>query len=183
MFKHIQKAINDKKKVSFTYYQYNHDKKLEQRGGKRVVSPITLLWANGYYYLVAYSEKYEHNVNYRVDIMKHVCISKENSNLNKVKIDVLKYKNQHPIMFGDDPERITIKCKKYIINNVIDSFGIDVNMLECKDDKDFVKFSTWASYGGTNLWALQYIQDCEVIKPEKMREEIKNILQQGTSKY
>lgn len=68
------------KKLRFIYCRYNAKKELEPMPSKdgtveRVVDPVKILWANGYYYLVTFrlSEKNEPKyINYRIDRIKDV---------------------------------------------------------------------------------------------------------------
>ena len=74
------------KKISFEYYEYNENKELVlkklRNNAERVVNPIKIMWANGYYYLVTigYSKTHQklYYVNYRIDRMKNVkCLEED----------------------------------------------------------------------------------------------------------
>ena len=68
-------AIAENSKVVFQYFQWNVDKKMELRheGAFYEVSPWSLSWDNGNYYLIAYDS--------REGIIKHFRVDKM---LNKV---------------------------------------------------------------------------------------------------
>lgn len=73
------------KKLRFIYCKYNEKKELvpSVRDGKetREVNPVKVLWANGYYYLVAFyieNEKVRY-INFRIDRMKKVECLEENA--------------------------------------------------------------------------------------------------------
>ena len=50
----INTAINQKKKISFTYFQYNvrKEQKLRHDGDPYVITPLHLVWNGDYYYMV-----------------------------------------------------------------------------------------------------------------------------------
>ena len=52
----INEAINDGKRISFQYIDYNSRKKevLRNKGNAYTVSPYSLIWNGDYYYLVGY---------------------------------------------------------------------------------------------------------------------------------
>ena len=65
----IHRAISEERQISFLYSEYKLDKKLHPRrnGERYTVSPYLLLWNDGYYYLVAYYERYGGLSHFRVD--------------------------------------------------------------------------------------------------------------------
>ena len=67
----IHKAISEKRKVRFKYYQWNIEKKLVPRhnGDWIVVSPWALTWDDENYYLVAYDASVEKCKHYRVCLL------------------------------------------------------------------------------------------------------------------
>ncbi len=75
------------KKVSFTYCRYNHKKELEDMprsdgSVRRIVDPVKVMWANGYYYLVAFyidADGKLNYINYRIDRMRDVKCTKEDA--------------------------------------------------------------------------------------------------------
>ena len=68
----LHAAITGGWQVQFTYCEWNLDKKMTPRHGGRLyrVSPWALVWENGNYYLIAYTEG--HLRHYRVDKMQQV---------------------------------------------------------------------------------------------------------------
>ncbi len=72
------------KKLEFTYCKYDENKELVPaiRNGTatRVVNPVKIMWANGYYYLVAltFENDKARFINFRIDRMKDVkCLSED----------------------------------------------------------------------------------------------------------
>ena len=83
---HREMQSKNIKKLSFVYCRYNQDKELEPlllRDGRsvRVVDPVKILWANGFYYLITFrtsSNGEPRYINYRIDRMKEVkCLDED----------------------------------------------------------------------------------------------------------
>lgn len=79
-----ENADGDIKMLQFVYCKYNEKKELVPalRDGKetREVNPVKVLWANGYYYLVAltFENDKARFINFRIDRMKNVkCLDKK----------------------------------------------------------------------------------------------------------
>lgn len=68
----IHRAIAERKKISFKYFDYDLNKKKCYRKGTRTCSPYALTWDDERYYLVAHYEKYDSISNFRVDRMESV---------------------------------------------------------------------------------------------------------------
>ena len=65
----INDAINERKQISFSYYEYTglKEKVLRNKGEIYTISPYHLVWNDDYYYVVGYSEKRKKIVTFRVD--------------------------------------------------------------------------------------------------------------------
>lgn len=80
-----ENSDGDIKKLQFVYCKYNEKKELvpSLRDGKetREVNPVKVLWANGYYYLVAltFDNDKARFINFRIDRMKNVKCLDENA--------------------------------------------------------------------------------------------------------
>ena len=69
-------AIAEKKKVSFTYYEYAPDKQNVHRhnGQIYVVSPYDMIWNDDYYYFTAFDSKAGIMKIYRADRVDQLTI-------------------------------------------------------------------------------------------------------------
>lgn len=188
-------------KLKFRYCEYGMDKKLHIRKTRkgeewRVVNPLKLMWVNGYYYLITFerasdkSAMSEHNaifVNYRVDRMVDViCLDEEAENIGTFNEDSYRYKN--PVMYSDRDgyKTMVLRCSERLINNVIDTFGFNVNIRTPEEHykrtgKDFrtdnddgfviVEINSVGA-DGLKMWALEYGYGAEILEPESLREEM-----------
>ncbi|MCI9023901.1 MAG: WYL domain-containing protein [Dorea sp.] len=69
----LGEIIETRQRARIEYCYCNEDKKLVPRPGYlKEVEPLTLMWSNGYYYMLSYNEKYRNVVNYRVDRIRGI---------------------------------------------------------------------------------------------------------------
>lgn len=191
-------------RISFEYYEYAFNEsthkielspKLLKNGGiVRTVNPLKLLWSNGYYYLVTYyKDKSGHYryLNYRVDRMKNVkCTSEpaeeltESKYVNESGFKVSKYKGENPVMYSSDEGRtdVVLRCKKYLLNNVLDTFGFEVKIGVASPDELTVKVYR-ASPKGVIMWALEYGDGAEIMEPVSLREDMKSAAERLLERY
>ena len=122
-------AINQGKKVSFQYFQYNvkKEQKLRHDGEVYVFSPYTLVWNGDYYYVIGYSDKHQDIGSFRVDrIYKHPKIMKEDAIPRTEDFDEAEYVKTMFHMYSTKPQMVELICDNDIIDTIIDKFGEDV---------------------------------------------------------
>lgn len=66
-----------RRKITFLYFQYDAAKKkvLQHDGAFYTETPVQLIYADGFYYLVAYNEKHGALAHYRVDRMDKIEVT------------------------------------------------------------------------------------------------------------
>ncbi|MBD5081475.1 MAG: WYL domain-containing protein [Ruminococcaceae bacterium] len=179
-------------KIRFRYCAYNEKKELEVRPGRdgseyRVVNPIKLMWANGYYYLVVYNpddSRRAELINYRVDRMRDVECLEEEAQL-PVDFSPSVYKKENPIMYTDRIKypKIVIRCKRSLINNALDTFGFDIEIKPLPDGEEAEITLTRTSAEGVKMWALEYGFGAEVISPKEVRDSLAEAANSLAEKY
>lgn len=199
-------AVKSKKvnRISFEYYEYAFNEsthkivfspKILKNGDiVRTVNPLKLLWSNGYYYLVTYYKdktgKYRY-LNYRVDRMKNVkCTSQpveeltENTYMKSGEFNVSRYKGRNPVMYSSDEGRtdVVLRCKKYLLNNVLDTFGFEIKIKPYSPDELMITVYS-ASPKGVIMWALEYGDGAEIIEPASLRAEMKSSAERLLERY
>ena len=101
------------------------------------MSPWALVWENGNYYLIAYSEGKLKN--YRVDKIAHVELldaDREGAEAY-AQFDVNQYVQQMFDMFGGKEENVTLLCDKKLVGAIIDRFGTGPILIPCEDGGHF----------------------------------------------
>lgn len=133
----IHRAIAEKKKISFKYFDYNANMKKVYREGNRVCSPYALTWNDEHYYLVAHYDKYPDNyTNFRVDRMEAVEMLDERVKKPEGRLNISKYLNATFSMFSGKAEIITLRFENSLMNPVIDRFGYDIDPMP-EDENHF----------------------------------------------
>lgn len=179
----VNKAILQKKKISFTYIKRVIDIKAKGiiRDEKEfTVSPYALIWSNDHYYLVSNNSKYDNLMHTRIDRMKRVEISKESArDFSEVSpyrsfFDSADYSGKLFNMFSGDTQKLVLRCNDSILEEMVDRFGE-----ECKIKKvvgingeTFVLETKCVCSEGLVSWLMQFGQKVEVVEPASLKKDI-----------
>ncbi len=138
----IHEAMRQKRKIEFVYYKYGADlQRHATRKQRYLQTPVKVVFTDGLYYLVAWSEHKEDFVTYRVDRMNFVQISSEEAQSNSAikQYDYNDIEHQTFGMFGGVQENVTLRCKGDGIGVVVDKFGRKnlkpTNIIKAKDNE------------------------------------------------
>lgn len=136
----IHTAIAENSRITFQYFQWNVEKKMELRHGGALyeVSPWSLSWDDENYYLIAYDSGEGIIKHFRVDKMLQIQQngkSREGKQVFK-SFDMAAYARKTFGMYGGKEERVRIECDNYLAGVMIDRFGKEVSMIRL-DDKRF----------------------------------------------
>ena len=186
----LDEAISKGKKVEFCYNDFGTDKKLHPRmssNGKPrryIINPYQMAATNGRYYLIANYDKYDNISHYRVDRISDIVILdepvKKQKDLSET-INLPKHMAEHIYMFSGESARVSMRIEKFLVGDVIDWFGKDV--IFHNETETSVDVSVAANLEAMRYWAMQYANHVEVLRPEKLREEIKKDLLAAVEKY
>lgn len=164
----ITEAINQKKKISFQYMEYNgrKEKILRNDGEVYILSPYVLYWNEDYYYVLGYSDKRERVTAFRIDRMKTPTIMDDDAVPKPENFDVSAYSNKVFQMFSGEETTVELECDTSLMKYVIDRFGIDVETEELSEDKFLAKVPVDLSptfYG----WVFQFGGGIRIMGPEE----------------
>ena len=182
----LHRAIADGKQVSFQYCHCDMKFKLQPRknddGSVKtyVVSPYQLVTANGRPYLVCRYGSHQDLSHFRLDRIQHIRLLKDEA----VQVQgrrLSEYLTQHPNMWGGEAISVTFLCPTYLMNDVADWFGTTANILKHADGR--MKVIVKVSEASMLHWALQYADCVEVVKPDSLRKQIADVLQEALKKY
>ena len=183
----VHEAIEKGKMVEYNYNKYDADKKLHKTSFQRI-SPFQLILHNQRYYLMGYSSYWGHITYHRLDRITNMTVSpREAVPISEVEgfedgINYKKLTTAMPYMFSDTPENIEILAVEWIIDQVIDWFGKDIR-IDKTETQDLYKITLKSSPMAMLFWAMQYTDECEVIKPVALRERIKETINKAKEKY
>ena len=129
----INRAINQKKKISFYYTQWE----VTRTGTKKVVrvrrhdgmryllTPKALTWDDENYYLIAYDAAADLFKHFRVDKMEDIVVEEERADSAKAvdKFDLAAYTKQVFGMYGGELVNVKLRFDNSLIGVVVDRFS------------------------------------------------------------
>ena len=179
----IRKAIDRDRKISFRYLQYNTVKQqVPKHAGtaeeEYIVSPYATVWNDDRYYLVGYSDKRKKVAVFRIDRME---VPKQ---LAKKRVpppedfDVRDYTDKVFRMYGGPEEKVTLRCRMEILDQVIDRFGDQVELEEVK--RDHFVITVPVSLSTTfYAWVFMFVGKMSILAPEHVREAYAGYLEEA----
>ena len=134
----LLKAIIEKKRVRFMYYEYAPNKEKVYKHNRRVYefSPWTFLWNNDHYYIAGHSENHGQVIKFRVD---RIASPKETM-LDAASVpddfDPAVIAKTVFSMYEGPMLDVTLKCDNAMMKTIVDRFGEDVKT-EISDPEHF----------------------------------------------
>ena len=182
----LHKAIGENKKISFKYYRWNVDKKLEERNHGIVftVSPWALTWDDENYYLVAFDDYDQKIKHYRVDKMKQIeLLEEKRAGKEEFKgFDMAAYSKMNFGMYSGRKEKVKIEFNNYMVGVFIDRFGKDISIVPI-DEKNSYTHVDVAISPQFFAWILSLGNEVKITGPEKIVEEMKEYVQGFLDRY
>ncbi len=181
----IQTAIGENSKITFQYFQWNVEKKMELRhdGAVYKVSPWALSWNDGNYYLIAYDGEKGIIKHFRVDKMLHIELNGEKREGEQVfqSFDMAAYARKMFGMYGGKEERVRLECENSFAGVIIDRFGKDVTLNRLDDTHFFVNVEAAVSKQFLS-WVIGLGEGVKIAGPEsvvaRMKDEIRRLMRQ-----
>ena len=189
----LDEAITGGKKVAFNRISYGTDKKLhpaKTADGRLIeckVSPYQMAVQNGRYYLICSHDNADKLYHYRLSIISNIKVLDEPSrpfaevSKGKRKIDLPLYLSERMHMFSGEPVNVTFRASKSILFGIFDWFGLGVSFSDETDDDVTVQVSS--NECDVLYWALQYGKHVEILKPQNLREQVKEAAKSMWEKY
>ena len=168
----INEAINEGKKISFPYFQYNVKKQhqLKHNGEAYVLSPLHLVWNGDFYYLVGVAE--DNTIrNFRVDrIAKCPTILEENSSQAPEDFNIDDYINTTFRMFNAEHTDVELLCDNDVIDSIIDRFGENIEITEAATENFKITVNVATSHIFYS-WIFGFGGKVKILGPDAVREE------------
>ena len=189
----LDEAISKGRKVSFHYLTYGLDKQRHPRSGEDgrpkeyTVSPYQMAAANGRYYLICCTDPHDNVSHYRLDRITDIRISDEPARPAKTVqglehgIDLPMHMAEHIYMFAGPSETVSFRMKKYLINDVIDWFGMDIVFSD--ESEDEVTARVRVNLQAMRRWAVQYGPHVRVLSPESLADAVKLDIENAAAEY
>lgn len=181
----IHNAIAKGFSITFNYCEWNIDKVLVPRHNGKIykVSPLSLIWEDEKYYLVAVDESVNEIRHYRVDKIKNVNITEEKVKLDDYRnFDIASYGRKFFGMFGGDTAYVELNFKPSQIGLLIDRFGKDISVRKLTDDECVARVlvSVSPQFFG---WIAGLNGDIRIAGPTEIKEKYLDYLKREIANY
>lgn len=180
----IHEAISGNYRISFLYSEWNMQKKLVYRnnGERYVTDPLSLVWDDENYYLVAVEISSGITKHYRVDKMSDIVIEAVRRSVSGYKYNAAEYTKEHFSMFHGEKEIVTVRFAKNLIGVVIDRFGKDVRIIPKGDEHFDARLDVQVSnqfFG----WITGLAPNAKIIAPESVVVQYTELIEDIIKRY
>lgn len=184
----IDEAIDTGKQVALYYNKFGADKQLHPtRSVKHVINPYQFVLHNQHYYLVCNMQQHDTLTFLRVDKITDTEILrtslKDYRTLKSCQngLNLADLCTTLPYMFSDKKEKIVLKCKTALLDELVDWFG--TNFKYKRIDDDFFEATLSSSPTAMLYWIMQYNVKVEVLAPLTLRNKVIDTIQQMADIY
>lgn len=178
----IANSIQNLNKIEFEYWKYEITNQLEKViVSHPKVAPYAIVYNNQQFYLIGVKEGQQDFYYYRLDRIKNIKQLEEKRTIKKTSREIKEFAESTVGMYGGKKEQVEAICPNTLINAVLDEFGKNVTIIKIDDEK--FKLLLDISELGFKVWAMRNIDSVEVLKPESLRNEIKEIITNAEKRY
>ena len=179
----IQEAIAQNRQITFRYYDWDINGKRKYREKDYLASPYGLCQDNENCYLLGYSQR--HGItSYRVDRMVDIRLTED----KRIPCPDLtgkaftEHANKLFQMFAGDALDVKLRFHNSLLNVVIDRFGRDTMLIP--DGEDHFNFTVKVAVSPMFLsWVIGFGDKAQILYPQSVIEECKELCRQATSRY
>lgn len=182
----VHEAIAKNRQICFKYYEWNirKERQFRKNGEKYITSPMSLTWDDENYYLIAFSDKYNGLVHYRVDKMYEIELL---DNLRTVcdeakNFDLALYAKKVFGMFGGDDEAVRVRFVNRLVGVVIDRFGRDI-IIEKDGNEHFIAHLKVAVSPLFLSWIISFGEGAKIIGPNNVVKQIVELCNSAVGQY
>ena len=169
----INKAINEKKKISFKYFDYTglKTKVLRHFGELYTISPYKMVWTDDYYYVVGYSDKRDTVVSFRVDRIATIPeVSAEDAVPIPEEFSIKEFSKTSFSMYIGETIQVDLRCDNSLMKTIVDKFGEDV--LTLAYDMNSFRIITDVEVSPTFFrWIFGFCGKIQIIGPQKVKDQ------------
>ena len=168
----IEQAIQQKRKLTFHYWEYKPNKqKVFRHGGELYsVSPYALMWKDDRYYMLGWNDARESVNTFRVDLMCDATATDEPAHEKPESFSLEHYGKSVSHMYDGEEREVLLLCKNQLMTKMFDKFGNDFDSWTVSDTHFIARVQTSISktfYG----WLFQYAGEIDLIGPEDLVHE------------
>lgn len=178
----LEKAIKQKLKVSFQYYDYdmNLNKVLHNDGEVYTFSPYSFKWENDRYYILGMADKRPGIINpFRVDLICDIKLTDREIVPAPADFVPADYSNKVFKMYGGTKADVVMEADAKLIKKFIDRFGDDFKSKPISDTRFRATVAVEASPTFYS-WVFQYNGRINIIGPANILDEYISMLRRVT---
>ena len=180
----ISSSIYNNHKIKFEYWKYEITNKLEKQiVSTPTVSPFAIVYNKQEFYFIGIKDGQDKFYHYRLDRMKNVKELNEKITIKKTKSQIRDFAESTVEMFGGKKEEIEAVCNKCLLNAIFDIFGKNVTIEKIPGNDENFKLIVDSNPMGFRMWAMRNIDMVEVIRPENLRNEMREIVKNAIERY
>ena len=180
----ISSSIYNNHKIKFEYWKYEITNKLEKQiVSTPTVSPFAIVYNKQEFYFIGIKDGQDKFYHYRLDRMKNVKELNEKITIKKTKSQIRDFAESTVEMFGGEKEEIEAVCNKCLLNAIFDIFGKNVTIEKIPGNDENFKLIVDSNPMGFRMWAMRNIDMVEVIRPESLRNEMREIVEKAIERY
>lgn len=185
----IHAAIAADSKIAFRYFHYspnkNKPKSYSKSGEQYIVSPYTLLWNDGNYYLYAYVSENERFQMFRVDrmerIMPPLMEKREGKELYRAET-LIDQKAKVFGMYHGEAYRVHMRIINRLADAVIDQFGKDTILVP--DGNYHFTTTVFVEISPPFFaWVTTFGKGVQILSPEPVIEGMKKFIKDVSDMY
>ena len=176
----ITAAIQQNKKVKFTYFDYDtsHKRVYRKDGRFYYMNPYALVMDNDNYYFLGCDMYHDNMISFRVDRMEQVQVSRHDKEELEIlhKFDLQNYKKQLFGMYSGAIKEVTIRAHKKLIDAIFDLFGPKTKLIRINDEEFIFTAQVQLSpqfYG----WCCSFEDKLSVISPMSVVKSLEDYIE------
>lgn len=184
MARKVEGKPHEPQKISFKYLRYdikNLNSPIDKRKGNiRIVSPFYLILNDGYYYLLAFDDKYKDIRRFRIDRMREVKLLDEPREGADAfsEIDMRDYTQRVFSMYEGRTYRVTLRFVKDLLDTVIDRFGTSGNIMYHAVDNNHFSVTVEVDVSPQFFaWLCGFGNKVKIMEPKEVRKEYQDYLE------
>ncbi len=172
----IYQAKNEAQNISFYYFNWSigadgrPQKEYRHNKARYTVLPLSVVWNDENYYLIAFDEKSRQIRHYRIDKMEQLDLEERPKNIPFApeEFNANEYVSKLFNMYGGKEEQVTLRFDKALLGVMIDQFG--TNVMLRPDGENSLKLITNVVTSPQFLgWLFSLQEQVEILSPEDLR--------------
>lgn len=174
----ISTAVKNHNKIKIVYERLTEPKHKE-----RIVEPVGIIFSDFYFYLTAFiPEKNTKNPTiYRIDRLTDYKILDEKFTVPYGnRFEEGEFRKRVQFMYGGDLLRVELKYSGESIESVLDRLPT-AEIIKTEKDGTIIRAEVFGR--GIKPWLLSQTDKIEVLKPQELREEMKELISSIAKKY